>query len=142
MLSSETNRDERLAVLRRSGLANNVGAGHYFAELRQRLRYGPAIAPLEAIRRVLRGRNTSYQADTFAHPNEKTYTWAELAALLEATRWKFAGWPPRSGMPDDPGQLFRGDLAKQFRGSDVLQQAAVYERVVKPAKLYFWASVA
>jgi hypothetical protein len=38
--------------------------------------------------------------------------------------------------------LFRGDLAKQFRGSDVLQQAAVYERVVKPAKLYFWASVA
>lgn len=133
---------ERLALLAKSGLEVNTGPAHYARLLRSRLRFGPDLGPLEALRRVVQGRSASYQADGYAHAHELTFTWKELAALLERSGWRLLGWPRRSGMPDRPEQVLRGRALARLRALPLLEQASVYERIVKPGNLYFLAAPA
>lgn len=133
-------RRERLEVLRTSRLARNTGPLHYVDTLAKRLRFGPRIPLLEAARRVLAGRNAAYQADTYTHVQEVVYTWAELARVLEGAGFRLDGWPKRSGMPDAPEQLFRGRALELMRERAPLEQAAIYERLVRPMNLFFLAS--
>lgn len=140
LCGSDTSRADRLSVLRSSRLAKHSGPLHYLDVLRQRLRFGPDLPVNEAVRRVLSGRNEAYLADLFTHVQEAAYTWAEIAELLDQSGWKLEGWPRRSGMPDAPEQLFRGAALERMRGLPLLEQAAVYERLICPANLYFLAS--
>jgi len=135
-------REERLALLRESRLAGNEGLRHYAATLLTRLRFGPRIRVAEAVRRVLGGRSKAYQADAYTHVREVTYTWGELIDLLTRTGWRFVGWPARSGMPDRPEQLFRGEALRRARGMPPAELAAIYERLVRPPNLYFLAVAA
>lgn len=135
-------REERLKLLPEIDAKANSGVGHYLTTLKKRRAFGPAIAPGEAIKRVLKGRNASYQADAFTCPQEITYTWAELAALLEGAGWKWEGWPRHSGMPDDPAQLLTGEALARVRKMTKLEQAGIYERLVCPGNLFFLARAA
>lgn len=132
-------RRQRLEVLASSRLASDVGPMHYLQTLQRRLRFGPSIPVTEALRRALRGRSQSYQADAYTHVQETAFTWSELAATLEQTGWRFRGWPRRSGMPDRPEQVLTGPAVELVRRQPMLRQAAVYERLVRPANLYFIA---
>jgi len=132
-------RAEKLSLLSTSGLANNRGIAEYVRVLRSRRRFGPDIDWREAVARVTSGRSSSYQADAYTHPQETSYTWAELDALLARNGWRWLGWPARSGMPDDPRQLFRGDARRRVESADKLQQASIYERILCPPSLYFLA---
>jgi len=132
-------REDQLAILRENRLARNAGLLHYVDVAKNRLRFGPRIAPLEAARRVLKGRSASYQADGYTHVKDTCYTWSELDALLARTGWELTGWPRKSGMPDDPAQLFRGRALELVRRQPMLQQAAIYERLVMPGNLFFLA---
>jgi SAM-dependent methyltransferase len=140
MLGGAANRAELLQLLGEGGLANNRGPFHYLETLSRRLRFGPSIAPVEALRRTVAGRSNAYQADTFTHVQEAAYSWAELAQTLTDTGWSFDGWPKSSGMPDDPAQLLRGKAVDAARQLSQLDQAAVYERILRPVCLYFLAS--
>lgn len=132
-------REEKLALVKGISSKVNSGPAHYLATLQQRRRFGPDIARAEAIERVVKGRSASYQADAFTHPHELTFTWKELAALLESAGWRFEGWPARSGMPDDASQVLRGEaLARVLRMSKI-EQATIFERLVCPPSLYFIA---
>ena len=135
-------RRELLDVLRGSRLATNTGPAHYLDTLVKRLRFGPDIPVVEAARRVLKGRNAAYQADTYTHVQEVVYTWSELARVLQETGWRIEGWPKRSGMPDAPEQLFRGRALERMREKSAMEQAAIYERLVRPMNLFFLASPA
>jgi SAM-dependent methyltransferase len=135
-------RREVLEVLATSRLARNTGPLHALETLAQRARFGPRIPLLEAVRRALSGRNPAFQADTYTHVQEVVYTWAEVARLLEETGFRFEGWPRKSGMPDAPEQLFRGRALELVRAKPLLEQAAIYERLVRPICLYFLASAA
>jgi SAM-dependent methyltransferase len=138
----ETPRSERLAILRESPIARNAGPSYYFETLMKRARFGPWIKPLEAARRVFAGRNAAYQADAYTHVQEVTYTWGELIDVLGDSGWRFVGWPKKSGMPDDPAQLFRGEARRRVTKMSVREQAAVYEKIVRPSNLYFLAQPA
>lgn len=133
-------RREVLEVLATSRLASNTSPLHYLDTLTRRIKFGPRIPLMEAARRVLAGRNAAYQADTYTHVQEVVYTYAELADLLAGTGWRFEGWPLRSGMPDAPEQLFRGRAVELMRQRSLLDQAAIYERLVRPMNLFFLAS--
>jgi 2-polyprenyl-3-methyl-5-hydroxy-6-metoxy-1,4-benzoquinol methylase len=133
-------RQERLEVLASSRLAGNASLTHYAVTLRRRVRFGPSIPPLEAARRVLASRSDAYQADTFTHAHEEVFSYSELADLLTATDWRFEGWPRRSGLPDAPRQIFKGRAADLVGALPALEQATVYERLLKPMNLYFLAS--
>ena len=135
-----SSRDEQIAILEENRLAHNAGLSHYVDVLKQRLRFGPRIHPLEAVRRVVGGRSAQYQADAYTHVKDTAYTWEELIALLDDTGWSFEGWPNKSGMPDDPAQLFAGKALRRVRELDIRKQAAIYERLVKPGNLFFLAS--
>jgi hypothetical protein len=135
-------RSERLAILRESRIAGNASPLHYFETLMRRARFGPRIKLFEAARRALTGRNTAYQADAYTHVQEVTYTWNELIDVLEATGWRFIGWPKRSGMPDTPSQLFRGEVRRRIMKMPVREQAEVYEKILRPSNLYFLATAA
>lgn len=138
----DASRHDRLAVLRDGRLAINTGVRHYLDVFRRRMRFGPRIAPLEAARRVLAGRNAAYQADSYTHVQEVTYTWRELIDLLESTGWCFLGWPEKSGMPDRPGQVFRGRALELARRRSQRELASIYEKIVKPENLFFLATPA
>ena len=132
-------REERLSLLSAAKLAVNSGPAEYLRALGYRARFGPDIAVREALERVVRGRSSSYQADAFTHPQETSFTWAELDGELATAGFRLTGWPRRSGMPDDPGQLFSGEAARRLSRMTFLEQAAVYERVLCPPHLYFLA---
>lgn len=136
----DTTREERLEVLAKSRLAGNTSPTHYLETLVRRLRFGPSIAPLEAARRVLSSRNAAYQADTFAHAHEVVFTYVELAEVLAATGWRFEGWPRRSGIPDAPRQLFKGEAVTLVESKPLVEQAAIYEQLLRPMNLFFLAS--
>ncbi len=93
----------------------------------------------EAIRRTLTGRNQAYRADCYTHSLELTFTWHELADLLSDSGWQWEGWPRQSGMPDDPTQLLSGAALERTGKLTPIQRAAVYERLLRPANLYFTA---
>jgi SAM-dependent methyltransferase len=135
-------REERLSLLPAAKLALNAGPLHYLRALGYRARFGPDIAVREALLRVVRGRSSSYQADAFTHPQETSFTWSELDRELASTGFRLTGWPRRSGMPDDPRQLFGGEAARRLSRMTCLAQAAVYERVLCPPHLYFLAEPA
>ncbi len=132
-------REERLSLLSAAKLAVNAGPFEYIRALKYRAQFGPDIAPKEALLRVLRGRNAAYQADAFTHPQETSYTWAELSNELAETGWRLVGWPEKSGMPDSPRQLFKGFAREKLLNMSLLEQASVYERVLCPPHLYFIA---
>jgi SAM-dependent methyltransferase len=133
-------RQDRLEILSSSKLAGNAGPVHYLETLLRRLRFGPAIGPLEAARRVVASRGDAYQADTFTHAHEVVYTYAELAQLLSTAGWRFEGWPRRSGLPDTPSQLLKGRAAELVAAMSPLDQAKVYEGLIRPMNLFFLAS--
>lgn len=135
-------REERLSLLSAAKLAVNKGPLDTLRALQYRARFGPAIAWREAALRVLRGRSAAYQADAFTHPQETSFTWAELDRALSATGWRLTGWPEKSGMPDDPHQLVGGEAARRLSRMSLLERAAVYERVLCPPHLYFLAEPA
>ncbi len=135
----DTPRSERLAILRESRITKSAGPSYYLETLNNRLRFGPRIKPIEAVRRVFAGRNAAYQADAYTHVQEVTYTWGELIDVLEDTGWHFVGWPRKSGMPDDPSQLFRAEARRRVAEMSLREQAAVYEKIVRPSNLYFLA---
>jgi hypothetical protein len=142
ILGQDAARPELLRLLHDSKLANNTGPLHYFETLVRRVRFGPAIPWTEALRRTLAGRSNAYQADAFTHVQEAAFSWQELAGCLAETGWSWGGWPRRSGMPVDPEQLFRGAALEAVKRLGPLDQAAVYERILRPACLYFLASPA
>ena len=133
-------RQEKLDVLVACRLAGNTGPIHYLNTLLRRRRFGPRIPMLEAARRVLAGRNAAYQADTFTHVQEEVYTWEQLSRLLDDTGWRFEGWPQKSGMPDDPRQVFTGQALEFVHGRSPLELAAIYERLMRPMNLYYLAT--
>jgi SAM-dependent methyltransferase len=128
---------DQVAALR---WGRNFGAWHYANELRSRHRFGPRVPVIESVRRVLAGRNAAYQADAFTHEVEQSFTWAELSALASSAGWTLEGWPERSGMPDRPDQLFTEPTASDVRSLSLGEQAAMYERLVRPSNLYFLAT--
>jgi SAM-dependent methyltransferase len=140
LCGDEMPRREQLAVLKAARLANNTGPLHYLETLVNRAKFGPRIPVLEAARRVLAGRNEAYQADTFTHVQEVVYTYEDIARVLGETGWRFEGWPRKSGMPDSPEQLFRGKAQELVRTKPLIEQAAIYERLVRPMNLFFLAS--
>ena len=139
LCGAEASRAERLSVLKDAGLALNTGPMHYLSLLKRRLQFGPRLSALEAIRRVLRGRNSTYQADSYTHVQEETYLWGELIDVLERTGWCFMGWPKKSGMPDRPEDVLRGQALEKAHALSLREQAAVYECLVKPDSLFFLA---
>lgn len=136
LLAGNATRENRLAILREGGLANNTSIAHHLDTLSHRVRFGPDISPIEALRRVLAGRSSAYQADCYTHPLEATYTWTELAELLDRGGWEFVGWPKRSGMPDRPEQVARGPAVELLESMSRIDQASVYERLIAPFLLY------
>lgn len=135
-------REERLSLLSAAKLAVNAGPVEYLRALSYRARFGPDIDVREALLRVARGRSAAYQADAFTHPQETSFTWAELDRELSGAGFRLTGWPRRSGMPDEPGKLFSGEAARRLERMTMLEQAAVYERVLCPPHLYFLAEPA
>jgi SAM-dependent methyltransferase len=133
-------RDQRLAVLKGTRLAPNTGLAHYWQTLVRRKRFGPRIPIVEAARRVVAGRSAAYQADAFTHVKEDSYTFAALDELLRTTGWQFEGWPRQSGLPDAPEDLFDGAALDLVKTQPLLEQAAIYERLLRPLCLYFIAS--
>jgi hypothetical protein len=92
------------------------------------------------LRRVIGGRSDNYQADTYTIANEHAYTWEGLAQVLDESGWQLLGWPTKSGMPDRPEQLFKGKALAAVKERTLLEQAAIYERIVTPLNLYFLAT--
>ena len=139
MIGGEIPLSERLRILEEGGIAGNKGISHYLDVVGSRARFGPDIRPGEAVQRLLRGRSTTYQADYYGHPRDATFTWAEVDELLERSGWVLTGWPRRSGMPDRPEQVSRGRATELLRDMSLVEQASVYERLVAPFLLYFFA---
>jgi len=135
----DVSREAQLEIIRTNRLSRNSGPFHYVDQLSKRLRFGPRIDPVEALRRVVAGRSAQYQADGYTHVKDTAYTWHELIELMDDTGWAFTGWPRKSGMPDTPEQLFRGRALDLVRNLDLRRQAAIYERLVMPGNLYFVA---
>lgn len=132
-------RQERLDHIAALRWGRNSGLWHYAEELRARRRFGPRLPLVEAFRRVASGRNTAYQADAFTHEVEWSFSWAELDELALVSGWSLEGWPERSGMPDQPAQVFAEPAASAMTTLPLAERAAVYERLVRPANLYFLA---
>ncbi len=139
MLGASLSRADRLEILRATKLAPNAGLLHYLLTLSRRRRFGPRTSFVEAVKRVVIGRSAAYQADAFTHVQELTYSCAELAELLESTGWSFEGWPRKSGLPDTPEQLFEGTALELMKQRSVVDQASVYERLIRPLCFYFVA---
>ena len=59
--------------------------------------------------------------------------------LAAPAGWSLDAWPRRSGLPDDPGQLFAEPTASRVRALTRLEQATIYERIVRPSNLYLTA---
>jgi len=135
-------REERLSLLSQIDSKANTGFLHYLSTLKTRREFGPDIDPSEAIKRVIKGRSASYQADAFTCPQEITYTWKEIADLLASTGWEWEGWPEHSGMPDRPSQVLSGEALARVERMSKLEQAAIYERLVCPGNLFFIARAA
>jgi SAM-dependent methyltransferase len=134
-----TTRQERLRLLRDIAPSANSGLLHYLGTLRQRRRFGPGIALIEALRRVVQGRNPAYQADAFTCPHELTFTCKEIAEMLGRSGWEWQGWPEHSGMPDEPSQLLSGEALARVKKMSLLEQASIFERLVCPGNLFFIA---
>jgi SAM-dependent methyltransferase len=136
---ADATREAKLKLLSDIDSKANSGVLHYLTTFQQRRRFGPAIAPTEALKRVLKGRSASYQADAFTCPQELTYTWTELAELLAHTGWEWQGWPQHSGMPDVPSQVLSGEALARVERMTRLEQASIFERLVCPGNLFFIA---
>jgi len=139
LCGEEASREARLEALQREGLAGNAGPVYYAETLLQRAAFGPKIAPLEALRRVVAGRSAAYQADAYDHVKDDGYTWRELDATLNRTGWELVGWPDGAGFPADPSALFTGRALERCRALSTLELASVYERLLEPGNLYFLA---
>lgn len=138
----DASREQKLELLADIDTKANTGPLHYLNTLKQRRQFGPAIAPTEALQRVLKGRSAAYQADAFTCPQELTYTWKELSEMLASTGWEWQGWPEHSGMPDHPSQVLSGEALTRAEKMTKLEQAAIYERLVCPGNLFFIARAA
>lgn len=132
-------RGDKLKLLRESKLAGNAGPMHYASVLRRRLKFGPRIRAIEALRRVRAGRGEAYQVDSYFHVLEHSFTWREWIDLLEGAGWSFQGWPKKSGMPDRPKQVLRGPARERIEQMSLADQAGIYERLLQPENLYFLA---
>ncbi|HEX7131035.1 MAG TPA: class I SAM-dependent methyltransferase [Iamia sp.] len=133
-------REARLAVAADVRLGVNRGPAHLAREAVRRLRFGPDLGPVEAVRRAVGGRSPAYQADAFTHPVERAFSLTEAADLLAASGWRLDGWPARSGLPDRASQLFRSPTAERVERLPVLERGAIYERLVRPSNLYLTAT--
>jgi hypothetical protein len=91
---------------------------------------------------MVKGRTAASDADQFTHAQELVYRWEEVDQLLTGTGWHLVGWPPRSGMPDQPGDIVGGEALRRLDSMSAMEQAAFYEKIVKPARLYFLATPA
>ncbi|MCU1356437.1 MAG: SAM-dependent methlyltransferase [Acidimicrobiales bacterium] len=129
-------RDERLRMVADLRSGSNAGIAHYASELVSRRRFGPDIAPVEALRRVAAGRNAAYQADAYTHPQEQAFTVGEAGGLLGSAGWRLDGWPARSGLPDAATDVFREPTATSVEALPLVDRAGVYERLVRPSNLY------
>jgi SAM-dependent methyltransferase len=138
----DASREKKLELLGDIDTKANTGPLHYLTTLKVRQKFGPAIAPTEALKRVLKGRSQAYQADAFTCPQELTFTWKELAEMLASTGWEWQGWPEHSGMPDHPSQVLTGEALARAERMTKLEQAAIYERLVCPGNLFFIARAA
>ena len=142
LLGGDIPLSDRLKILEEGGIASNTGLFHHLSTVGNRARFGPDIRPVEAAKRLVRGRSTTYQADYYGHPRDATFTWVEVGDLLARSGWVLTGWPRRSGMPDSPEQVSRGQATELLRQLPLVERASVYERLVAPFLLYFHARLA
>jgi SAM-dependent methyltransferase len=141
LLAPEATREQRIRFVRETRYIAEAGVWRLLGRLHPRARLAPRSTIGEAIRRVFIRRKAleSIAADAYTHVQELTYTTAQMAALLDATGWSYAGWPPRSGMPASLDEVFSGSALAAMRRKSVLEQAAVLERLVRLENLYFVA---
>lgn len=138
-------RAERLQCWRETNLSVDSGLFFYLERLisRRRQRFGPGPLPWrETAQHVFRRRGPARQAraaDQFTHIQEVVYTWREMAGFLAETGWTVRGWPPRSGFPDSPEAMFRGTALEHMKRKSILEQAEIYERLLRPINQYFLA---
>jgi SAM-dependent methyltransferase len=105
----------RLELVRGLGLDRGFSSSSrlaFLSSLRRRVRLGP---PLDLIAMVGVWRQRSSQthvADHWANPVEHMYDFAQLAATLDETGWRFAGLARKGGLPvsaeeatEDPEEL-------------------------------------
>lgn len=145
LAGADSSRAERLECWRQTALSVDSGLLFYLERLisRRRQRFGPGPLPWrETAQHFLRRRGPARQAraaDDFTHVQEVVHTWKEMAELLAETGWTVRGWPPRSGFPDSPEAMFRGTALEHMKRKSMLEQAEVYERLLRPINQYFLA---
>jgi SAM-dependent methyltransferase len=72
-----------------------------------RLKFGPSVRPLEALRTLLRRHRLTHESDSYSNPCEHLYRFAELKTLLRETGWDFVALAKHAGLPTTPEEHTR-----------------------------------
>jgi SAM-dependent methyltransferase len=114
-------RADAIAELRLENL-HSVWSG--IKRVRNRLKIGPPLQPLELLQALLKRNNLVHMSDTYSNPCEHLYRFRELEALLAETGWQFVALARHAGLPTTPEEHTR-------RASE-----RAYLRQMSPAAMY------
>ncbi len=75
--------------------------------VRNRLKFGPPLRPLELMRALLNRNRLVHESDTYSNPCEHLYRFGELKSLLAETGWEFVALAKHAGLPTTPEEHTR-----------------------------------
>lgn len=105
---------ERAEAVRRLGLSRRHSLWSFLGGLRNRLRFGPAVRPLELLQVYLKRNNLVHLSDTFSNPREHLYDFGEVRELCTRTGWVVLGLASGAGLPVRPEEHTRDPRALEL----------------------------
>ena len=93
--------------------------------IRNRIRFGPPLLPLEMARVLLQRNRLVHVSDTYSNPCEHLYRFSEIQSLLAETQWDIVGLAKKAGLPTTPEEHTR--RAAQLVLLRQMSPAALYD---------------
>ncbi|HEV3416306.1 MAG TPA: class I SAM-dependent methyltransferase [Pirellulales bacterium] len=107
ILPSGTPLKSRAEAISLLGIGNRHTLWAGIKGVRNRLKFGPPLAPLELLRVAWNRNRLTHESDSYSNPCEHLYSCGEIRSLLDETGWTFLALASRAGLPTSPEQHTR-----------------------------------
>lgn len=98
-LPAGTGFSQRTQAIRSLALQSRHTPMSMLRQLRQRLRFGPPLLPLEQVSVAIHRNYTTHASDTYSNPCEHLYSFGELRELARTSAWNVLGLAEGGGLP-------------------------------------------
>jgi SAM-dependent methyltransferase len=117
--------EERAHAVRALGMSHRHDLLGAIRRLRDRLRHGPPLYPIEILRAYWNRNPLVHVSDTFSNPCEHLYEFDELERTVRGAGWNLVALAERGGLPTTPEAHTRSPAARKVLHR--LPRAALYD---------------